>query len=256
MIIKIDHIALSPKNPEAAIAVLEKNTYATVFSGSKMRNPEIKKELMESFSTYNSLALLESGSGAPIEIVDHGRVNNRNGGIIPVLRNITQVSMQKKNLAGLDGRKAPLFFINELWAEACIISDVGAGFAFNEALIKTRDLEQSVHFWSLFGFKRTAGSDGQPAMSLESFFQKPFRIHIAEEEGSEDWKLDDAGFNCMALVTNNASKEKEALDSEGIHTTRIEEVRTNRKRLNVFFVKNNGGEVVEIIGPAEAGDTI
>ena len=123
LIIKIDHIALSPKDPEAAIAALEKNTYKAMFSSSKMRNPEIKKGLMESFSTYNRLALLESGAGAPIEIVDHGRVNDRNGGIIPILRNLVSVNMQKRGSVALNNREMPIFFINQLWAEACVISD-------------------------------------------------------------------------------------------------------------------------------------
>lgn len=81
MIIKIDHIALSPRDPGRAVPVLEMNGYKTAFSSSNMQNPRIKKGLMEVFGIHNSLTMMQSDAGAPIEIVDHGRVNEKNGGI-------------------------------------------------------------------------------------------------------------------------------------------------------------------------------
>lgn len=78
----------------------------------------------------------------------------------------------------------------------------------------------------------------------------PFFIQIREDvKKKKSYYLDANGYCCIALVTNNADKEKKRLLVCGIRTTNISELQVNRKQLKIFFAYNECGDIIEFIQP-------
>lgn len=106
----------------------------------------------------------------------------------------------------------------------------------------TDNVAESSKFYETIGFKKN-GDNLQLKTLLDAV---PFNIKLCKTE-HYSYMLDGCGFCCIALVINNAEKEKKRLDSESFMTTEINELVVNNNMLKIFFAYNQSGDKVEYI---------
>ncbi len=207
MIIKIDHIAYSTLDIESEIKNFEKSGYNLVFLEKNLLNLTIKKDFLHKFQSTHNLSLMTKDNSYSIELLDHGFTNNQEGFIRPY-------SMEKY---------------------------------FNKIIINTDNIEKSVDFFKLLGFSFTQIIDNMHELKFFSILNpNDFYIYLNYNEKNK-YYLDDKNYNCLALITNSAQKEKEVLKNNGFKTTDIEELTVNGKNVKIFFTQRDDNEIVEII---------
>ena len=221
MIIKIDHIAFSSRDIDEDARILEEKGYKVIFKEKATPNIKIKKNLLRGFNKFHDICLLESKSSTPIEIINHHNINEQQGYILPIIKNIN-----KKDETSY----------------------------FNTAIIKTTSFNRSIEFWKLLGFKEIKKENGISVLEFRSIINKTnFTIEIKDNRNyNKKPLLDDKGFTCIAFVSNSAQKERELLISKGVKTTEIEESIINGKLLNIFFAIGPSGELVEVLSPKKS----
>lgn len=251
MIIKIDHIAVSSRDFNRHINILKSLGYKPQFVEKGIENLKIKRGLMQDFSEYHDLALLESKGNIPIELLDHRHVGSNNSYIIPVFENIPESLIEKSGVirlgeialenARIKGFDASIYFNRSISNQ---------GFRFNKLIVKAANIKKSIIFWGRFGFKVVEEGGDFAKLELKSLLdQSTYQVFLQESDYKDDKPcLDDRGFNCIAFVSNSAKNEKDFLNKKGIETTEIEEINLNHKRLDIFFAIGPSGELVEIIG--------
>ena len=110
----------------------------------------------------------------------------------------------------------------------------------------TGNLVESAGFYCSIGFKQLAGDDFYVHTLMDSV---PFKMRLVPKERHGKCKLDNRGFCCIALITNNVEKEKKRLEAKSVMTTDIGSLTVNGKLLNIFFAYNSFGDVMEFIQP-------
>lgn len=217
MILKIDHLSFCPVHFPEALARFESWGYTIQFLDSDLPNPGIKREFMKAFPATHSIALLASPGSTNLELIDHGQVSGQDGYMTPVF---------EEPRDGVQHR------------------------TINSVIIKTNRVEESAAFWSLLGFRRISGQNGREALEFQSLFD-PGGLRIYLEEDMQLHRtnyLDDCGFNCVALISNSAERERDRLKRVSCYVTALETIRVNKQDLSVFFTRGPAGELVEIIG--------
>ncbi|MGE5473220.1 MAG: VOC family protein [Ignavibacteriales bacterium] len=209
MIIKIDHIAVLSVNPKREKKLMDDMGFNLSFKEEDIYNPEIKKDLMQNFWPKQSLYLYTKAGSISFEYIYYSGKEGKKGYIEPVI---------KENRV-------------------------------KELILKTKDLKKSAEFWNCFGFRTNFQDSNEIKMEFKSMFDKEiYSLKILLDSNKEQQHfLDDAGFNCVAFVSNSALKEKEKLIGKGYSITNIEDIEVNEKMLKVFFVIGPCGELVEII---------
>lgn len=252
MIVKIDHLAVCVHNFHESINQFSSLGYKLNFIDSGIPNPKIKQDLMQGFPPLHSIAVLSSPGNVNVELIDHGSLTNRQGYIIPVLSGL---------LAGIRNEKEPIdekdFFKGVFDFEDLIYYSVSEqevnSISVKGAYIKTRCLCESEKFWSLLGFRRISAQKDFIILEFESLIEKSKLQLFLQEDKLDDCerRLDDFGFNCLALVSNFPAREKALFEQDkNIYNTNIENICINKQELSVFFIKGPSNELVEIIGPA------
>lgn len=110
---------------------------------------------------------------------------------------------------------------------------------------------ESFNFYSALGFKYDLNGfiEINPLIGVT-----PVRFNLIETKDMYDYYLDNRGYCCISLVTNNAMKEKKRIDAKGITTTEINQLRVQGKIFDIFFAYNNIGDTVEFISPHSSKD--
>ena len=221
MIVGIDHIAWATHNAADEITAFERLGYNVRFERSGVPNLDIKKPLMTKWPELHDLVMLDREGSLPIEMIDHGFVNPHRGFI---------------HNGGLITREE---FLAEL------------PDPFVHLAVPSVNYEASVRFWSNLGFQKKAETPGYCEMMFTGLADKrKVIVDVVSMEKSRQYKLDDNGFNCLALVSTNAASERKKLDKKGYRVTEIAEPETGGTPLSVFWVTGPSGELVEIVSPA------
>ena len=245
MIIKIDHVALNTISLEEDIKKLKLLGYNQVFKKKNITNPKIKKDLMKHHNKYHDLALFESKGNISIELIKNWNINSKEGYIIPVFENISkdtsEISKEKFN----DFKKARTKYFD---TPVYIKEGLNSIFRFNKIVIDVNFIEDSKEFWECLGFKFLKNEGNYFLMKFESFMDNASWIYLRKTNKHTRHFLDDKGFNCLALVSNFAEKERKLIKTKGFETTDIEEFKINNKLLKVFFSIAPSGELIEIVG--------
>lgn len=246
MIIDVDHLAISCTDIDEKIKYMTKIGYQPKFVEKKIKNLEIKFEFLDKSPEFHSLALLTSKTSLNIELVDHGysKITTQYP-LIPIMKNVPQDILTKTdqkiecvgNIGYLDGFRFPIIHYENSTRD----------FQFNNILIKTSNLDESIKFWQYFGFSISFKSDNfivlrfKPVMS-----EKTYLITLVVSKGIST-SLDIDGPSCVALLSTSAKKERNILRERGYNVSKIENLVVNNKELDVFFIKGGHGELVEII---------
>ena len=106
---------------------------------------------------------------------------------------------------------------------------------------------KSSNFWKTLSFIET--SNESELLYKPILYCSDLKLSVKSNNTDVSWgKLDQAGFNAPAFVSNNLQKEVERFKNAKIEHTEIEEIVVAGKTLEVCFVIGPCKEVVEIIG--------
>lgn len=254
MIIKLDHLAFASKDIqfEQQIKLLKDLGYELKFVAREARNLNIKFPLMKVFSPRQDLALLVSENNINIELVNHSHSNKNFSNITPLFKNIPHRLIKSDLNLNLKNKSERAVEIKYFEIPVYVSEDKkNKSFIFNELIIKTANIEESISFWKNFAFSPILYKKNSAVLE----FNAPLGRNTHHLRLIKDKKinikifLDDIGFNCLAFVSNSAKNEKKSLEMAGIKTTPIERFKVNNKKLEIFFASGRQGEIVEIIGP-------
>jgi hypothetical protein len=171
MILGVEHIALSCATIDEATGVLEERGFKRSFVERRLPNAPAKKPLLREWLPVHDIASFRGPLGIAVEAVAHGN-NPTIGG--------------------------PGFDVPGWGTDAGAIANLR---------IDVDDVAVSVRFWNALGFRCADLSQPQrlrlrapvPAWSLDL----ELRLKVPARR---TW-LDDAGFPCLALVTNRLSQD-------------------------------------------------
>ena len=113
-------------------------------------------------------------------------------------------------------------------------------------IVRASNIEESNNFYRAIGFKPKAKGVFYLNTLMDAL---PIELRTIKTDEDSKYKLDNLGFCCIGLITNNAEKEKKRLESKSITTTAINSLTVNKKELNIFFAYNEFGDMVEFINP-------
>ena len=122
--------------------------------------------------------------------------------------------------------------------------------AEDSIIVRTKALRDSMAFYEDLGFRTLSETEME-----KSFLIAPSKLHLQFEEEKEAEEspqqhlpyLDQAGYSCLAFVTNNAEKERTNLIRKGVQVTEVDELPLGQKTMKIFFVYNLLGDVCELI---------
>ncbi|MGD0534559.1 MAG: hypothetical protein ABR999_03830 [Methanoregula sp.] len=252
MMIKIDHIALASHDFRKTTGALGILGYSAEFCERGVPNLKIKEHLLSQPGPTHDLSLLRSGDNLGIELLDHGSCGSREPYIRPVFENVPSRFLEGSRVLG-NGRYG--FREQEYGFDADItVSDDPAdpAFHFTRFRVPAEDLAESARFWEQFGFRtRSTGEDVVLLEFSSSLHRKTFRLELERADHVRgDFLLDDAGFNCIAIVSTSPARDRDLLAKKGIAITGTEHLLLAGKNLTIAFCTGPCGEPVEIIGYA------
>lgn len=244
MILDIDHISLTSSDFDVTSKIFTQLGYNIKFEEKNVKNPTIKKKLMKNYSDTHNLCLLISKTNFNIELLNHTTNNIQQGFIIPIFENIHPIFYEKYKTSNLNQINF-LANIEPLNTNVIIKNNENQNFVFNKLIVKTNNLEESRKFWKELGFQNV--DNRQDEFFFNSLLSsKTYEICLNLSKIKSKYFLDDLGCNSIALVTNSVNLEKKRLENK-FQTTKIESITINKNKLNVFFVRSPGGEIVELI---------
>ncbi|MDO8577344.1 MAG: hypothetical protein Q7R55_00555 [Candidatus Wildermuthbacteria bacterium] len=212
MILKVDHVSLSSTDFSEAERDLSRFGYQKQFEEKGMKNAEIKKPLLHSWSKEHDLALFSQKDSIAIELLNHGSIRH-------------------------DVRS---FFVPILTGEAPVLQGL---------LARAKDLAKSESFWGYFGFQCILKGDDYRILKFISPLQAASctLYLVRSSEPAQKTKLDDAGFPSIAFISNDVGREKEVLDKKNIQTTAVEQLVVHNKTFDICFAQGSQGEIVELL---------
>lgn len=244
MILDIDHIALTSSNFDVANKIFKQLGYNIQFEEKNVANPIIKKKLMKNYSDIHDLCLLISKTNLNIELLNHSTNNMQQGFITPIFENPHQTFYEKYKNLNLNQIEF-LVHIEPLDTHVMIKNNENQNFVFNKLIVKTNNLEESRKFWKELGFQNI-DDKGNNLFFNSILSGKTYEIYLNLSKIKSKYFLDDLGWSSIALITNSATLEKKRLENK-FQTTEIVSIMINRNKLNVFFIRSPGGEIVELI---------
>jgi hypothetical protein len=244
MILDIDHIALSSTDFDAYIGIFKKLGYKVRFEEKNVKNLKIKKKLMKNYSNFHDLCLIISKKNLNIELLNHYTKNQEQGFITPIFENLSE-SFYEKSVKSDSSEINSFGNLKVGGVPVGIKQNKNDDFIFNKIIVNTNDMEGSKKFWKELGFKSTKGEENR--FSFNSILSnKKYDLYLNPTKLQHLFHLDDKGWNCIALVTNSINNEKKRMDGK-FETTEVEPIVINNNKLQIFFTRSPGGEIVEII---------
>lgn len=248
MIIKIDHIALSSIDFPRATQDLLRLGYKKQFENDNIKNLQIKKPLLDTWSEDHDLALFSCGSNIPIELLNHRSVRDVEPSfLMPIIRGATEEMTKSKNIVSIAKQRGVLTTIGSF--DCIVIRDEEQTFILKELTIYTNDLDESEFFWSYFGFRCVLTDSDYRILKFVSPLQvNPCTLYLLQSTiPIRETNLDDAGFASLAFLSNDVEKEREELLKKNVQISKVEELTVNGKAFNICFARGNQGEIVELL---------
>ena len=233
MILHIDHLSIVFSNFEKGIRLMSSLGYKVRFREMGIKNLEIKRPLLSKFSKYHDLALLDRQDSISVEVVSYGHIASNFSNFVPLVE------------------YSDCYYVVDSFQRFIDNFDFNAReVSLSRFFLRVKDLEYSIFFWNLFGFKIFKKEASNAILKFELLFSKiTCYLHLQEDlQFDKSFFLDDNGFNSIAFVSSSVKKERDNLVKQGIKVTEISSLVINNKILEIFFVKGESGELVEIIG--------
>lgn len=115
----------------------------------------------------------------------------------------------------------------------------------NVILVKTDSIQESKIFWENLGFKFL--NDTEAVFTPPFFNEKIFKIELKLDTNIVKRKLDDAGFNCIGLISTSIERDIKKLNQQNCYISAVENLKVNNKNMRICFVQRDKNEIVELI---------
>ncbi|MFA6262984.1 MAG: VOC family protein [Candidatus Babeliales bacterium] len=224
MILDIDHIGYSSTNFEDDICLVQSLGFNIRFVQRGIKNQDIKKKLLRSFTMEHHMALCARSCDISIEVVHYPQVGQKR---------VAQTS----------------FFPLVGNQEAQLLKQISAQDDLKQLNICISDIPKTLNFWKVLGFNAVEQGDDYLAFRFRSILNGNDYFLYAKLTNAAVHKvfLDDIGFTSLALITSSASRERAALEKHNFKVTPIEHVAIGNKNLSIFFSESPDGHIVEFI---------
>ncbi len=234
MILDIDHVTFTSNNLNNDISVLKRLGYEVRFFERKIKNLDIKKTLLEKFTSSHDLVLLDKSGSFSIELVSYDNIGSK-------------ISFYEPFFA-IENKEFTQDFLS---LSDDNISFRSEDFVFNKLLVTVGNICRAVSFWKLLGFKVVLKNNNLVILKFTSLFKKSdFFIYLKEDKSSlKKVFLDSQGFNALAFITSSVDREIKALHLQSdIEITQPRTLMLGQRSLELFFQNGPNGELVEVIG--------
>ncbi|MBT89694.1 MAG: hypothetical protein CMN79_04305 [Spirochaetales bacterium] len=250
MVFKIAHICFCG-NVDQAKECLQELGYQLLFS-EKIRPMEITQEMSSKYNNHLLMSIWEYPGSISVELLEFESYSLREGMIIPILSGGTSnnsLAMKENESRILNGHK---YYKADFLGCPAYVADQKQmdGFGFNSFMLTSTNLDNSIHFWSLFGFDCDVQTELYARLKFRCrLTSKYFFLYlekcINEELAIED--IDSPGFHVVSLISNSASLEREKVRVAGVDVSALGQIVINGNKVDVFYARSPEGLVTEII---------
>lgn len=258
MILGADHIALTCADADAAARELEEAGFGTRFVERGLPNHASKREMLVHPGATHDIAYSTAVSGIAVESTAHGSAGDTPGRYAVVLSGRPEDVRATGDgapatEAALRAAPGDATFERCLWErlDAPVWCRGASGpCVVGAVVLETRDHDRAVEGWTSLGFRvddegGAAGSRWSrlrlrspvPAWSVELFVTE---VADAPSGGG----LDDPGFPCLALLTNDIAADAAAVGRDAADAFGF---RVGGRDLKVLVGRGRDGEPIELI---------
>jgi hypothetical protein len=277
MILGVDHLALSTDHPAGVSAALASAGMRLEFSEQGLPNGSGKRPLLLVYEPTHDISYLRPASGPRIELTRHAAALTRSASPLQVVFQGEPEGVEpfplpeQADLSRVFAEGAGVLGARSVWWPAarcqCWVAPGENGtVGIRALLIPVTSLTASGKFWeSGLGavreredlhhapaYRRVAYRRPVPAWSLE--------IHLVEMSrlAETSWRLDQAGFPCIALLSSRLEEDIERATAVGAEVPCAPyELVVHERRLRICILRGPAGELVELIeivrNPSRAG---
>ncbi len=271
MIIGVDHIALSSENVVRDAPVVESAGFSTQFCVDDLPNSTAKTSLLRQYSPLHSMAYCKSEGGIAIELVQHSHPLGSAQSPYHVLMG----GRPEETVSWSDNADDPWHsgildsigclsaepvtwtpFMTRLWCGQHRDSSVSG--RIHAILLRVSDISASERFW-IDGMGCKCSSRGLSTagrrwthLAFRAFVPSWSVSLILSETGTPPGLpcLDDAGFTCLALLSNRLEDDlRVATENGGMLPGKIFYTEISGKQLRIAMLRGPDGEPVELIQP-------
>ena len=254
MILEIDHIAISSMNFHDDIEFFKSMGYELKFIESNVDNLMIKHSLLHNYQSTHDIALLTLTDNLGIELVNHKTIHKSNEYVVPIFENVdSNLFLNQEKNANMIGTQLKM----KLMEIPAYVSNnkQDSPFHFTKFVVMVDDIEKSAQFWKLLGFKIIKIMPEFTLLEFKALFNKnTYHLYLQKIENNKEHYLDDTGFNCVALISNNSVSDKKTLDDNGVTVTDVQKLTIGNKTLDIFFAIGPSNELVEVISTSNSID--
>jgi hypothetical protein len=269
MILGVDHIALSCTDVQRGVALLEQAGYRPRFVQQALPNHPAKQPLLRTYDPLHAVAYCRADQGVALELTRHAHPLQAAVSPYQVLLNGASAAAQPVTLA-----RATEW--DDVWRSVAAVeqpvtaewADLHAQFwydaAYNQGhtafvraiLLPVAALQPSAYFWvqGLGWHIQQHGTTTSGAAWMSLVLRAPvaaWRLELVLLETADPIAvpyLDDAGFPCLALMTNNLAQDCEkAVHAGGQQVCDNFTLTVAEKTLSIGILRGPDGELVELI---------
>lgn len=217
MILGVDHVAFSCENIESCCSELEKKGFRTEFMQQNLPNHPAKKNFLKNYCPRHAIGYCRGSSGPAIELISHGSLSQEEE--TPVYQPV----LDKNGVRELVLNAVHYEKTTDFWQKTL-------NFRKESEEINTQNRQARLKFISPV-----------PRWNLELIVTETRRV-LAKAF------LDDAGFTCVALLTNALGTDSEKIKRGGaVELSEEFEMQVHGKTLRIALFRGPSQELVELI---------
>jgi hypothetical protein len=224
MILDIDHIGYCSVDFDKDMHLLQRLGFSNRFVQRDVKNQNIKKHLLRSFTAEHHLALYDREYDISIEIINYpccGQKTIAQSSFFPLIEN----------------------------QEVSLLDQLNQNNTLKHLSIKVTHIPSAINFWKMFGFRVVDQAQDYVILCFNSLLKRcDYFIHAKLHADIPIVYLDNSGFTSLALITSSAAREREALERQKINVTPIQNLVIGSRNLSIFFVESPDAHIVEVIG--------
>jgi hypothetical protein len=255
MILGVDHVALTSSAIDADVAELRRAGYIAKFVERSVPNAIEKTPFLRHYAPDHAIAYCQRDKSVAIELVQHDAnllsgpagFHVLMGGMAAGARTTscreTGIWRTVLETTATETRRWE-HFNTEITTAPC-------GNGIRGVLVWVRDTARAVAFWTKgLGCRTQARSQVWAQLAFPSLVPAwSLTVVLAQDTQSRPLPLlDDAGFSCLALLTNSIESDMAAAVQTGAtFTTGLFEMTTGGKSMCIGMLRGTDGELVELI---------
>lgn len=270
MILGVDHIALSADEIDGAVRELATLGFTARFLDYAVYNHPAKRPFVRAFTTEHAMAYCTSGRpGVAIEVTVHGEPPGIGEAGYRILLASVPTAPTRTVVGGVDdpcrdwwhrvgAGPATVMPCPRLrttyWIARTTTARSRDGARVQGLMVFLDRLDESLGFWTRgLGLALEAGEPSRwahlrPSTALPQWTLDVFLVAATGSAAKREWYLDDAGFPCLAFVTNDVERDRARLREYGAaETGEVFEISVSERTVRACIARGPSGEPIELI---------